>query len=97
MRFTSTSAGNITAIRHWKAPDDNAAHVGSIWDASGNKLAEVAFSNNTGSGWKQQALTTPLPIEANTTYVVSVNSGSNSPPSFYPFGSDLPVTNGDQR
>ena len=96
MTFSSTSAGNITAIRHWKAFDDNATHVGRIWDAGGNQLAEVTFADNTGSGWKQQALTTPLAIEANTTYVVSVNSGAaGDSGSFYPFGSDLPVTNGD--
>ncbi len=94
MTFSSTSAGEITAIRHWKAPDDNATHVGRIWDANGNQLAEVTFADNTGSGWKQQALTTPLPIDANTTYVVSVNSGAaGESGSFYPFGSDLPVTN----
>ena len=95
MTFSSTSDGNITAIRHWKAPDDNATHVGRIWDANGNQLDQVTFADNTGSGWKQQALTTPLAIEANTTYVVSVNSGAaGDSGSFYPFGSDLPVTNG---
>jgi hypothetical protein len=88
MTFSSTSAGNITAIRHWKALDDNVTHVGRIWDESGAQLAEVTFANETASGWQQKPLTTPLPIDANTTYTVSVNCGT-----FYPFGSDLPLTN----
>lgn len=37
------------------------------------KLAEVAFVNETGSGWQEQALPLPLSISAGT-YIVSVNS-----------------------
>jgi hypothetical protein len=32
------------------------------------------LSGETGSGWQVQALTSPLTIQANTTYVVSVNA-----------------------
>ncbi len=38
MTFSSTSAGNITAIRYWKAPDDDVTHVGRIWDATEKPL-----------------------------------------------------------
>jgi hypothetical protein len=34
----------------------------------------VTFSGETASGWQTQALTSPLQIQANTTYVVSVNA-----------------------
>ena len=74
MKFQSAVAGPITAIRYWKAPSEPAGnHVGSIWDANGTQLARVAFANETASGWQQQALATPLTIQPNTTYVVSVN------------------------
>ena len=74
MKFQSAVAGPITAIRYWKAPSEPAGnHVGRIWDALGNPLASVTFVNETASGWQQQALATPLQIQPNTTYVVSVN------------------------
>lgn len=74
MKFRSTKAGQVTAIRYWKAPSESGNHVGKIWASSGDTpLATVNFSNETASGWQQQALSTPLSIQANTTYVVSVN------------------------
>lgn len=74
MKFQSAVPGRITAIRYWKAPSEAATgHTGHIWDASGNLLATVNFAGETASGWQQQALAAPLSIQANTTYVVSVN------------------------
>lgn len=74
MKLRSTKAGQITAIRFWKAASETGSHTGKIWAAGGGTpLATVNFSNETGSGWQQQALSTPLNIQANTTYVVSVN------------------------
>lgn len=74
MKFQTAVAGKITAIRYWKAPSEAATgHTGHLWDASGNLLATVNFAGETASGWQQQALATPVTIQANTTYVVSVN------------------------
>ena len=39
-------------------------------------LTSVTFTGETGSGWQQQNLAAPLSIAANTTYVVSVNTGN---------------------
>jgi len=36
----------------------------------------VTFTNETASGWQEQALDTPVAIAANTGYVVAVNTGS---------------------
>lgn len=77
MKFRSAKAGQITAIRYWKAPSDSGSHVGKIWSSNGTLLASVAFANETASGWQQQTLSTPLNIQANTTYVVSVNIHSH--------------------
>ena len=76
MLFQTTTAGQITAIRFWKDSDETGSHTGRIWSASGQQLASVAFSGETASGWQQQSLATPLSIAANTTYVVSVNTGN---------------------
>ncbi|MFL5238273.1 MAG: DUF4082 domain-containing protein [Rhizomicrobium sp.] len=73
MRFTSDASGVIQAIRYYKAPSETGSHVGHIWSATGQQLATVTFTNEGTSGWQQQALATPLTIQAGTSYVVSVN------------------------
>jgi hypothetical protein len=75
-RFTSTSAGQITAIRFYKAANESGTHTGRIWSASGQQLASVVFTGESASGWQQQTLATPLAITANTEYMVTVNTGN---------------------
>jgi uncharacterized repeat protein (TIGR01451 family) len=78
MKFQSSAAGTITAIRYYKDPGESATgHVGHLWDASGNLLATVNFSGESASGWQQQGLSAAVAIQAGKTYVVSVNSVSN--------------------
>src|SRR4029077_4491589 len=75
-RLQSDVAGQITAIRFWKDANETGTHTGHLWDAAGNLLATVVFSNETTSGWQQQSLVAPLAIAANTEYLVSVNTGN---------------------
>jgi len=75
-KFTSNVAGHINAIRFWKSSRETGTHVGHIWSASGQLLASVTFANETSSGWQQQALPAPLAVNANTVYVVTVNTGN---------------------
>jgi Domain of unknown function (DUF4347)/Domain of unknown function (DUF4082) len=77
MKFTSTTAGQISAIRYYKAASETGPHIGRIWSSTGTLLASVTFTNETASGWQQQALANPITIQANTTYVVSVNANSH--------------------
>jgi glucose/arabinose dehydrogenase len=74
MKFTSSDPGQIQAIRYYKAPSETGTHVGNIWSATGELLSSVTFTNETASGWQQQELTNQVAINANTTYVVSVNT-----------------------
>jgi Domain of unknown function (DUF4082) len=74
MEFQSTKAGQINSIRYYKATSETGTHVGKIWSSTGTLLASVTFTNETASGWQQQALSSPLTIQPNTTYVVSVNA-----------------------
>jgi Domain of unknown function (DUF4347)/Domain of unknown function (DUF4082) len=76
MEFTSAKAGKIDAIRYYKSPNETGTHIGRIWSSTGTLLGSVNFTSETASGWQQQALTTPINIAANTTYVVSVNANS---------------------
>jgi YVTN family beta-propeller protein len=70
-KFRSDLDGYITAIRFYKAPLNTGTHVGALWTAAGQQLATVTFTNETASGWQQADLATPVPITANTVYVVS--------------------------
>lgn len=74
MRFSSSVNGTITGIRYWRAASETGTHTGRIWSSTGTLLASVVFTGDTGSGWKTQALASPLAITAGTTYVVSVNA-----------------------
>lgn len=76
MKFQAAAAGQISAIRFWKASNETGTHTGHIWSSSGTLLATVPFSGETASGWQIQALSTPLTIQASTEYIVSVNSNS---------------------
>ena len=76
VRFKSDATGEIRAIRFWKDLYERGTHVGRIWSATGTQLATVTFNNETASGWQEQALPTPLRIQANVEYMVSVNTAS---------------------
>jgi hypothetical protein len=94
MKFRSAKNGNIVAIRFWKAKNESGTHVGKIWTANGVLLASCTYTNETASGWQQQTLSTPLVIQANTTYVVSVNTANTYFP-ITPEGLASSVVNGD--
>ena len=93
MKFQSTTDGYLKAIRYYKAPSDSGTHQGRIWSSAGALLASVNFTNETTSGWQEQALDTPLSIQANTQYVVSVNINSHY--AFARGGLATSIVNGD--
>ena len=71
-KFRTDAAGQITAIRFYKAANNTGAHTGYLWSAAGGPpLATVTFTNETASGWQEAPLSTPVNVLANTTYVVS--------------------------
>jgi hypothetical protein len=71
VRFTSDVAGSVTGVRFYKAGTNTGTHVGALWSATGTKLAEAAFTGETGSGWQILTFPTPVPVTAGTTYVAS--------------------------
>src|SRR5580765_5865655 len=70
-RFTTSQAGQVTAIRFYKSATNTGTHTGSLWDASGRRLATVTFTGESQSGWQQAKLATPVNVQASATYVVS--------------------------
>ncbi len=76
MKFRSSEPGFISAIRYYKPANMTGTRTGNLWTATGTKIAEVQFSNESASGWQQANLSNPVAIAANTTYVVSYYSSS---------------------
>jgi hypothetical protein len=74
VKFQSSVNGSITGLRFYKSSSNTGTHVGNLWRADGTLLATVTFTNETASGWQQMALSIPVPIAANTTYVVSYHT-----------------------
>ncbi len=74
MKFTADRDGTITALRFYKGSGNSGPHVGNLWSRTGQLLATATFTNETYSGWQQVNLSTPVPITANTVYVVSYHT-----------------------
>ncbi|QIX28840.1 DUF4082 domain-containing protein [Nocardioides sp. JQ2195] len=69
--FTPSVDGTVTAIKFFKGSGNTGTHTGSIWSATGTRLATVTFTNESSSGWQTAQLSTPLALTAGQTYVVS--------------------------
>jgi len=78
MKFQASIPGQITALRFYKGATTTGTHVGKLWDSTGTLLASVTFTTETASGWQQQVLPSPVPIAANTTYVVSYHTATGN-------------------
>lgn len=71
VRFRSDVPGKILAIRYYRGPENLGPHVGRLWTDSGEPLATVDFTSETPSGWQTATFATPVPIDANTSYIAS--------------------------
>gem|GEM_PF-2309780 len=72
LKFRSNTDGFITGVRFYKGDATNGGpHVGRLWTSAGTLLGSVTFTNETDSGWQEAIFPTPIPVTANTVYVVS--------------------------
>ena len=71
MKFMSAVPSEVVGVRFYKGPGNTGVHVGTLWTNTGVMLGQVTFSSETASGWQQANFPTPIPIAANTTYVIS--------------------------
>ena len=74
VKFQSSVAGQITALKFYRNPSDTGVDLLDLWDASGTKIASATFMNTAASGWQTVALDKSYAIAANTTYVVSYHT-----------------------
>jgi hypothetical protein len=71
VKIRADSDGYILGVRFYKATTNTGTHIGNLWTSSGTVLATGTFTNETPSGWQQLIFANPVPVVANTTYVVS--------------------------
>jgi methionine-rich copper-binding protein CopC len=74
VKFQSDTAGYITGIRFYKGPSNTGTHVGNLWSSTGALLATATFAGETASGWQQVLFSSPVQVQANTTYVASYHT-----------------------
>jgi hypothetical protein len=71
VKFRADSNGSILGVRFYKATKNTGTHVGHIWSSAGTLLGTATFASESASGWQQVSFGTPIPVTANTTYIVS--------------------------
>lgn len=71
MKFTSDVNSTVTGVRFYKSAANTGTHSGSLWSATGTRLAQVTFTGESASGWQSASFSSPVAITAGTTYVVS--------------------------
>jgi Domain of unknown function (DUF4082)/Bacterial Ig-like domain len=63
--------GEILGLRFYKGAGNTGTHTGSLWSATGQRLATGTFTGETTEGWQTLTFSAPIEVQANTTYVVS--------------------------
>ena len=83
-KFFTTVAGTITKVRVYTNASEVGYHSVRIWELNPNNPPSIIYKDSswnitlTDEGWKELTLTTPLPIKANTDYIVSISSCNKS-------------------
>src|SRR5262249_20807232 len=70
----SDRSGLVTGIMVYQGTPALDTGSGKLWTSSGTRLSEVNLSFDPSIGWHQAFFPTPIPIEANTTYVISYSA-----------------------
>lgn len=74
VKFQADRSGYITGVRFWKDATNTGTHTGTLWSASGDRLATATFTDESDSGWQQVNFAQPVPVTAGTTYVASYHA-----------------------
>jgi methionine-rich copper-binding protein CopC len=71
LRFSPSQSGQITGVRFYKGSGNSGTHTGSLWNASGQRLATGTFSGETASGWQTLTFSSPVVVSSGQTYTAS--------------------------
>ena len=69
--FGVSTAGSATGVRFYKGQGNTGTHVGSLWNAAGERLAQVTFADETATGWQTASFPAPVALSPGQDYVVS--------------------------
>ena len=96
VKFTTDKLGTVSGLRFYKAAANTGTHTGSLWSASGTRLAQATFTGETASGWQTVTFANPVTVQPNTTYVASyfAPSGHYAATSDYFWRDPAPGPNG---
>ncbi|TNC16101.1 DUF4082 domain-containing protein [Methylobacterium terricola] len=76
VKFQSSSAGTVSAIKFYKGTQDTGTHTGTLWSSSGQALATATFTNETASGWQTATFSNPVTLTPGATYTASYHSNT---------------------
>ena len=71
IKFQTTTAGYIKAIRFYKGPENLGNHIAHLWTATGELLATARFNNETQTGWQQANFVRPVHLISGAVYIAS--------------------------
>jgi hypothetical protein len=97
MKFQAEVDGFVTGVRFYKGMANTGTHVGNLWSSDGELLASVVFADESPAGWQQMSFPTPIPITANTTYVVSYHTDAGDYAASGGYFASSPVENAPLR
>lgn len=91
-RFNVSIAGQITALRFYRASGGPLSVTGRLWNTGGTQLASATYSVS-GTGWQEAAIT-PVDVTPGNDYVVSYNVGAGESYAYEPHYFDTAKTSG---
>ncbi|SEQ13012.1 DUF4082 domain-containing protein [Microlunatus flavus] len=70
LKFTPTTNGYVKGLRYWRDASNTGTHTGTLYSATGDRLADLTFDDN-GTGWQTASFSSTVPVTAGTTYVAA--------------------------
>lgn len=100
--FRTTTAGLVTKAKLYATPTEGGNHAVRIWrfDSGTSTWSIVSGSDQTWNfssgtaGWKEYTFPTPISIDANTDYIISISTGDDDSFSYTNSGLASNVVNG---
>ena len=71
VKFAPNTDGTVIGVRFYKGTGNGGTHIGSLWSASGSRLATATFVSESSSGWQTVYFAQPVSVTAGTTYLAS--------------------------
>jgi hypothetical protein len=84
VEFSAAAAGEVSAVRFYRAPGNRGPHRVHLWDDQGQELATKPIFD-AGTGWVTVDFDAPVPIEAEQEYT----AGYTAPRGHYSVGDDV--------